>query len=48
MCGVRMMVRVSIDRRLSTKVAEWFGPAITAAKADDVLADAGCGEGRGP
>lgn len=40
MCGVRMMVRVSIDRRLSTKVAEWFGPAITAAKADDVLADA--------
>ena len=31
MCGVRMMARVSIDRRLSTKVAEWFGPAITAA-----------------
>ena len=26
MCGVRPMARVFIDRDLSTKVAEWFGP----------------------
>lgn len=40
MCGVRPMARVFIDRDLSTKVAEWFGPQATSEKADEVLADA--------
>lgn len=34
------MARVFIDRDLSTKVAEWFGPQATSEKADEVLADA--------
>lgn len=40
MCGVRWMAKVSIDRHLSRRVAEWFGPEVTSRKADEVLADA--------